>query len=111
MRRIGTTHRLWSGSRLVCLATANRWRVLAAIGVAPWMISVACVMYRPVVTRPPTLGDELISLDQAKKDGLITQEEFDKRRTETIAAWKAIGNAPIISVPVPSEPAVGEVSK
>ena len=90
---------------------ARKFRYLAAISLLPWICCAACVMYRPVVTRPPTLGDELISLDQAKKDGLITQEEFDKRRAETIAAWKAIGNAPIISVPIPSEPAVGEVSK
>jgi hypothetical protein len=90
---------------------ARRFQYLAAISLLPWICCAACVMYRPVVTRPPTLGDELISLDQAKKDGLITQEEFDKRRAETIAAWKAIGNAPIISVPIPSEPAVGEVSK
>jgi len=89
----------------------RRAQHLAAISLIPWICCAACVMYRPVVTRPPTLGDELISLDQAKKDGLITQEEFDKRRAETIAAWKAIGNAPIISVPPPSEPAAGEVSK
>lgn len=89
----------------------RRFQYWVAISLIPWICCVACVMYRPVVTRPPTLGDELISLDQAKKDGLITQEEFDKRRAETIAAWKAIGNAPIISVPIPSEPVVGEVSK
>jgi hypothetical protein len=89
----------------------RRAQHLAAISLIPWICCAACVMYRPVVTRPPTLGDELISLDQAKKDGLITQEEFDKRRAETIAAWKAIGNAPIISVPPPSEPAAGEASK
>ena len=91
--------------------STRKFQYLAAISLLPWICCAACVMYRPVVTRPPTLGDELISLDQAKKDGLITQEEFDKRRAETIAAWKAIGNAPIISVPIPSEPAVGEVSK
>jgi len=90
---------------------ARRFHYLAAISLLPWICCAACVMYRPVVTRPPTLGDELISLDQAKKDGLITQEEFDKRRAETIAAWKAIGDAPIISVPNPSEPAADEVSK
>ena len=91
--------------------STRRFQYWAAISLIPWICCAACVMYRPVVTRPPTLGDELISLDQAKKDGLITQEEFDKRRAETIAAWKAIGNAPIISVPIPSDPAVGEVSK
>jgi hypothetical protein len=89
----------------------RRAQYLAAISLIPWICCAACVMYRPVVTRPPTLGDELISLDQAKKDGLITQEEFDKRRAETIAVWKAIGNTPIISVQIPSEPAAGEVSK
>jgi hypothetical protein len=48
-----------------------------------------------VVTRPPTLGEELIQLDAARKDGLLTQEEYERRRAETIAAWKAIGEAPI----------------
>ena len=90
---------------------ARKCQYLAAFSLIPWICCAACVMYRPVVTRPPTLGDELISLDQAKKDGLITQDEFDKRRAETIAAWKAIGNAPIISVPASSEPVAGEVSK
>lgn len=103
--------RLTLTTRNVQPAYARKFRYLAAISLLPWICCAACVMYRPVVTRPPTLGDELISLDQAKKDGLITQDEFDKRRAETIAAWKAIGNAPIISVPIPSEPAVGEVSK
>ena len=98
-------------TRNVQRGSTRRFQYLAAISLLPWICCAACVMYRPVVTRPPTLGDELISLDQAKEDGLITQEEFDKRRAETIAAWKAIGNAPIISVPIPSAPAVGEVSK
>ena len=98
-------------TRNVQRVSTRRFQYWAAISLIPWICCAACVMYRPVVTRPPTLGDELISLDQAKKDGLITQEEFDKRRAETIAAWKAIGNAPIISVPIPNEPAAGEVSK
>ena len=98
-------------TRNVQRVSTRKFQRLAVISLIPWICCAACVMYRPVVTRPPTLGDELISLDQAKKEGLITQEEFDKRRAETIAAWKAIGNAPIISVPPPSEPAVGEVSK
>lgn len=56
----------------------------------------ACVTYRPVVTRPATLGEELMSLESARKDGLLTDEEFSKRRAETIATWKAIGDTPII---------------
>lgn len=98
-------------TRNVQRVSTRRFQHLAAISLIPWICCAACVMYRPVATRPPTLGDELISLDQAKKEGLITQEEFDKRRAETIAVWKAIGNTPIISVPPPSEPAAGEVSK
>ena len=105
------SYRLTPTARTAQRVYARKCQYLAAFSLIPWICCAACVMYRPVVTRPPTLGDELISLDQAKKDGLITQEEFDKRRAETIAAWKAIGNAPIISVPIPSEPAVGEVSK
>jgi hypothetical protein len=58
-----------------------------------------------VVTRPPTLGEELIQLDAARRDGLLTQEEHDRRRAEIIAAWKAIGDAPIEPVPPPAGPA------
>ena len=105
------SNRLALTPRNVQRVYARKFQYLAAISLLPWICCAACVMYRPVVTRPPTLGDELISLDQAKKDGLITQEEFDKRRAETIAAWKAIGNASIIAVPAPSEPVAGEVSK
>ena len=103
--------RLTLTARNVQRAYARKFRYLAAISLLPWICCAACVMYRPVVTRPPTLGDELISLDKAKRDGLITQEEFDKLRAETIAAWKAIGNAPIVPVPNPSEPVAGEVPK
>jgi hypothetical protein len=71
----------------------------------PWAASLACVTYRPVVTRPPTLGEELIQLDAARRDGLLTQEEHDRRRAEIIAAWKAIGDAPIEPVPPPAGPA------
>lgn len=49
----------------------------------------------PIVTRPPTLGEELLSLDAARKEGLLTGEEFALRRAQTIAAWKAIGTAPV----------------
>ena len=105
------SYRLTLTARTAQRVYARKCQYLAAISLIPWICCAACVMYRPVVTRPPTLGDELISLDQAKKDGLITQDEFDKRRAETIAAWKAIGNAPIISVPASSEPVAGEVSK
>ncbi len=68
---------------------------LTAIAVAPWALSLACVSYRPIVTRPPTLGSELISLDEARKAGLLTDSEFATRRDQTIAAWKHIGETPI----------------
>ena len=69
--------------------------MLAAL---PWIASLACVIYRPLVTRPPTLGEELIQLDAARRDGLLSQAEYDKRRAETIAAWKRIGETPIQQV-------------
>jgi hypothetical protein len=56
--------------------------------------------FHPVVTRPPTLGEELLSLDAARRDGLLTEEEFTARRAQTIEAWKAIGTA---TVEVPEE--------
>ena len=56
------------------------------------------------VTRPPTLGEELLSLDEARKEGLLTEEEFVARRVQTIVAWTAIGTAPVES----PEPEDGE---
>ena len=81
-------------SRAAQMVGRHPWRI-AALACVPWLVSSACVTYRPVVTRPPTLGEELIQLDAARKDGLLTQEEYERRRAETIAAWKAIGEAPI----------------
>jgi hypothetical protein len=68
------------------------------------LLPCGCTVYRPVIVRPPTLGEELIQLDAARRDGLLTQEEHDRRRAETIAAWKAIGDAPIEPVPPPARP-------
>jgi hypothetical protein len=51
----------------------------------------------PRVTRPPTLGEELLSLDAAREEGFLTEEEFVARRAQTIAAWTAIGTAPVES--------------
>ena len=67
----------------------------AIAALAAGLLPCACTRYRPIVTRPPTLGEELIQLDAARRDGLLTQEEHDRRRTGTIAAWKRIGDAPI----------------
>lgn len=79
---------------------------------APWrarVLAVALLLlappscirhFQPVVTRPPTLGEELLSLDAARRDGLLTEEEFAARRAQTIEAWKAIGTA---TVEVPEE--------
>jgi hypothetical protein len=68
------------------------------------LLPFGCTVYRPVIVRPPTLGEELIQLDAARRDGLLTQEEYDRRRAEIIAAWKAIGDAPIEPVPPPAGP-------
>jgi len=68
---------------------------MLAIAAAAGVLPCACTGYRPIVTRPPTLGEELIQLDAARRDGLLTQAEHDRRRAATIAAWKRIGEAPI----------------
>ena len=73
----------------------RRCVALAIAAAAAGILPCACTAYRPIVTRPPTLGEELIQLDAARRDGLLTQEEHDRRRTGTIAAWKRIGDAPI----------------
>lgn len=82
----------------------RRGMALAIAAAAAGVLPSACTAYRPIVTRPPTLGEELIQLDAARRDGLLTQAEHDHRRAETIAAWKRIGDAPI--EPLASRPAV-----
>lgn len=61
-------------------------RVLAWCCTLPWALSFACISFQttPRVVRPPTLGEELISLDQARKEGLLTQAEYDQRRAENV---------------------------
>ncbi|RLS62474.1 MAG: hypothetical protein DWH96_08750 [Planctomycetota bacterium] len=68
---------------LVCAACAV---VLSASG---------CVANQPVISRPPTLGSELISLDAARDCGLLTHAEYTERRAETIALWIAIATTPV----------------
>lgn len=54
-----------------------------------------CAARPGVVTRPPTLGEELLALDAARRDGLLTDREFVVRRDETIRVWRAIATAPV----------------
>ncbi|MFM8872786.1 MAG: hypothetical protein ACKOJI_05435, partial [Phycisphaerales bacterium] len=54
------------------------------------LLPCGCTVYRPVILRPPTLGEELIQLDAARRDGLLTDAEYETRRAEAIAAWKRI---------------------
>ena len=84
---------------ILCWARKAALRCITSFSLAstaPCLLMAACVTYRPVVTRPATLGEELISLESARKDGLLTDEDLSKRRAETIATWKAIGDTPII---------------
>lgn len=67
---------------------------------ATTLLACGCTVYRPVILRPPTLGEELIQLDAAHRDGLLTDAEYEKRRVETIAAWRRIGEVPIETVPI-----------
>lgn len=67
------------------------------------LVPCGCTVYRPVVLRPPTLGEELIQLDAARRDGLLTDAEYETRRADAVAAWKRIGEAPIETVPAPSD--------
>ena len=77
-----------------CVTTAIMVIMAAVVGVLPC----SCTAYRPIVTRPPTLGEELLSLEQARRDGLLTQAEFARCRAGTIAAWKEIGSSPVVEV-------------
>ena len=78
--------------------------LLGVLALLPWVASPACVYYSPVVTRPPTLGDELLSLDTARRDGLLTEAEYQQRRAETIELWKYIGDTPVEAEVGPSLP-------
>lgn len=69
------------------------------LAVSLCLVTCACTVYRPVVTRPPTLGEELIQLDAAHRDGLLSRAEHDRLREETIAAWTRIGDAGIEPIP------------
>jgi len=79
----------------------SRWSLslLALLGTAPWLASAACIVYRPIITRPATLGEELISLDQARRSGLLTDDEYAVRRAQTIEEWKKIADTPIEVAP------------
>ena len=68
---------------------------LTVLATLPWALSLGCIIYRPIVTRPATLGDELLSLDSARKSGLLTDEEYAARRAQTIAEWRKIADTPI----------------
>ena len=83
---------------------ARTGRLLIVGATIPWLLSLACVVYTPVATRPPTLGEELLSLDQARRDGLLTQAEYEQRRAQTIAVWKQIGRTPVQASNGPSLP-------
>jgi len=79
-------------------------RGVAPTGIAAAALALACgcTVYRPAVTRPPTLGEELIQLDAAGRDGLVTQAEHDRFRAATIAARKRVGDAPIEPLAAPN---------
>jgi hypothetical protein len=78
----------------------NSHRASPAIAAALLLLAPpSCISsdHGPRVTRPPTLGEELLSLDAARNEGLLTEEEFVARCAQTVAAWKAIGTAPVES--------------
>ena len=70
---------------------------VAAAMVAPIAAPAGCAARSEggAVTRPPTLGEELLALDSARRDGLLTDAEFAQRRDATLRAWKAITVAPV----------------
>ena len=86
----------------------RRCVALAIAAAAAGILPCACTAYRPIVTRPPTLGEELIQLDAARRDGLLTEAEYEHRRAGTIAAWKRIGEVPV-ELPPPAPADAGAV--
>ena len=67
---------------------AHALRTLFAFGaLTVVLLNAGCIAYRPIVTRPPTLGSELISLDEARSAGLLTDDE--PKRKEFQITWIA----------------------
>ena len=79
---------------------AHALRTLFAFGALTVVVlNAGCIAYRPIVTRPPTLGSELISLDEARSAGLLTDDEHAHRRHQTIELWLSIASTPIEMLP------------
>ena len=69
-------HQTRHTQRELRIMIARTLRTLVAIGaLTVVLLNAGCIAYRPLVTRPPTLGSELISLDEARSTGLLTDDE------------------------------------
>ncbi len=80
---------------------------LAVPALAVCMLSFGCVTHIPASNRPATIGKELIDLDRAHKDGLVSDDEYASMRAEALRNFERIGETPVY----PSFPYRGGGSK
>ena len=67
--------------KLACVRSV----LTAACVVAAALAATACVVRNPVVTRPPPIGRELVELDRARAEGLLSDEEYGVFRARLLA--------------------------
>lgn len=70
----------------MAMASCVRKYRVAACMLPAWLIAAGCVVRNPVVTRPPPVGRELVELDRARAEGLLSDEEYGVFRARLLAA-------------------------
>ena len=68
---------------------------LAVPALAVCMLSLGCVTHIPASNRPASIGKELIDLDRAHKDGLVSDDEYASMRAEALRNFERIGETPV----------------
>ncbi len=68
---------------------------IAAPAIAVWTLSTACVVHIPSANRPAPIGKELIELDRAHKDGLVSDDEYARTRADMLRNFERIGQTPV----------------
>lgn len=70
---------------------------VVACVVAASLAATACVVRNPVVTRPPPVGKELVELDRARAEGLLSAEEYAVFRARLLGGLAQLDAQPIDS--------------
>lgn len=62
---------------------------------AVWMLSFGCVTHIPASNRPAPIGKELMDLDRAHQDGLVSDDEYARIRADMLRNFERIGQTPV----------------